>query len=87
MAVRIGGFDVRTGGKQLLQHLHIADDRGFGHGRRAEFVLRSDARASRDEAFHEVGIVVVHRPVQGGGAVGGLLVGVRARVRFEQRTH
>ena len=66
---RIGGLDVRARGEQLAQHLHVADDRGFRQRRRAVVVRRVDVRAGGDEPIDELGIVVIHGPVQRSRAV------------------
>ena len=70
LAVRVGRFDVSAGRQQLVDDADVGEDRGLGHRRRAVVVFRVHLRARTNQPIDQIEIVMVHRPVQRGRAIG-----------------
>lgn len=85
LAIRIGRLDIGAGRQQCAQQVHIATDGRLRHWCCAIVVARIGFRASRQKRRNKIPLAVMDCPVQGGGAIGSVLIHVRGRMRGEQR--
>ncbi len=85
LPILAGCVHVGTARHEQLDDLDVADNGGFRQRRCAKLVAGVDVGACVDEPFHEVGVVVVHGPMERRRAIHGWLVGIGAVLELGDR--